>query len=40
MYNMILAPDHPDAPALMSRAYGQALDLEERPQQLELLKEV
>lgn len=39
MYYMIHASDHPEAPALMSRAYGKALDLAERPQQLDLLKE-
>jgi len=39
MYYMIHASDHDDAPKLMSRAYGKALDIKETPEQLELLRE-
>jgi three-Cys-motif partner protein len=39
MYYMIHASDHPEAPVLMSRAYGKALDKKERPEQLDFLKD-
>lgn len=39
MYYMIHASDHTEAPGLMSRAYGKALDRKETPEQLVLLKE-
>lgn len=38
MYYMIHASDHDEAPALMSRAYGKALDIKETDEQLEFLK--
>jgi len=38
MYYMVHASDHDDAPRLMSRAYGKALDIKETKEQLELLK--
>src|ERR1039458_2392883 len=38
MYYMIHASDHDDAPALMWRAYGKALDIKETGEQLEFLK--
>ena len=38
MYYMIHASDHDDAPLLMSRAYGKALDIKETPEQLDFLK--
>jgi three-Cys-motif partner protein len=38
MYYMIHASDHQEAPILMSRAYGKALDLKETPEQLDWLK--
>ena len=39
MYYMIHASDHKDAPMLMNRAYGKALDIKESDEQLDLLKE-
>ena len=39
MYYMIHASDHDEAPALMWRAYGKALEKKETDEQLELLKE-
>lgn len=39
MYYMIHASDHDEAPTLMNRAYGKALDIKEPPEQLEFLKE-
>lgn len=39
MYYMVHASDHTEAPTLMWRAYGKALDRKETPKQLELLKE-
>jgi three-Cys-motif partner protein len=39
MYYMIHASDHADAPVLMSRAYGKALDIKETGEQLEFLKD-
>jgi three-Cys-motif partner protein len=39
MYYMIHASDHDDAPKLMNRAYGKALDIKESDEQLELLKD-
>jgi len=39
MYYMIHASDHDEAPILMSRAYGKALDKKETAEQMELLKE-
>jgi len=36
MYQMIHASDHPEAPALMARAYRHAVDPEEPPDQLEI----
>lgn len=39
MYYMIHASDHEEAPALMWRAYGKALEKKETDEQLELLKE-
>jgi three-Cys-motif partner protein len=38
MYYMIHASDHNEAPVLMNRAYGKALDLKETGEQLEFLK--
>jgi three-Cys-motif partner protein len=38
MYYMIHASDHDEAPALMWRAYGKALDIKETAEQLEFLK--
>jgi len=38
MYYMIHATDHPEAPKLMWRAYGKALDPKESGAQLELLR--
>jgi three-Cys-motif partner protein len=38
MYYMIHASDHDEAPVLMNRAYGKALDIKEDGQQLEFLK--
>ena len=37
MYYMIHASDHEEAPMLMSRAYGKALDIKETQEQLEFL---
>jgi hypothetical protein len=34
MYYMIHASDHDEAPVLMNRAYGKALDIEDAPEQL------
>jgi three-Cys-motif partner protein len=39
MYYMIHASDHDEAPLLMNRAYGKALDIKETAEQLELLKD-
>ncbi len=39
MYYMIHASDHDDAPKLMNRAYGKALDIKESDEQLELLRD-
>jgi three-Cys-motif partner protein len=39
MYYMIHASDHEEAPQLMNRAYGKALDIKETAKQLELLIE-
>jgi three-Cys-motif partner protein len=39
MYYMIHASDHDEAPILMNRAYGKALDIRETAKQLEFLKE-
>ena len=39
MYYMIHASDHDEAPVLMNRAYGKALDIKETDEQLELLKD-
>jgi len=39
MYYMIHASDHDEASALMSRAYGKALDIKESSDQMELLKD-
>jgi three-Cys-motif partner protein len=39
MYYMIHASDHDDASALMSRAYGKALDIKETAQQLDFLQD-
>lgn len=39
MYYMVHASDHDEAPLLMSRAYGKALDLKETEKQMELLKD-
>jgi three-Cys-motif partner protein len=38
MYYMIHASDHDEAPVLMNRSYGKALDIKENSQQLEFLK--
>jgi hypothetical protein len=38
MYYMIHTSDHDEAPLLMNRAYGKALDIKETPEQLDLLK--
>jgi len=38
MYYMIHASDHKEAPLLMNRAYGKALDIKETPEQLDFLK--
>ena len=40
MYYMIHASDHDEAPVLMNRAYGKALDIKETAEQLELLKDL
>jgi three-Cys-motif partner protein len=37
MYYMIHASDHDEAPVLMNRAYGKALDIIEPPEQLDFL---
>lgn len=39
MYYMIHASDHDEAPKLMWRAYGKALDIKETPEQLDFLTE-
>jgi three-Cys-motif partner protein len=39
MYYMIHASDHDEAPVLMNRAYGKALDVKETEKQLELIRE-
>jgi three-Cys-motif partner protein len=39
MYYMIHASDHDEAPVLMNRAYGKALDIKETEIQLEFMKE-
>lgn len=39
MYYMIHASDHDEAPLLMNRAYGKALDIKETPEQLDFLKD-
>ncbi len=39
MYYMIHASDHDEAPSLMNRAYGKALEIKETGEQLEFLKE-
>jgi len=39
MYYMIHASDHDEAPVLMNRAYGKALDIKETAEQLELRKD-
>jgi three-Cys-motif partner protein len=39
MYYMIHASDHDEAPLLMSRAYGKALDKKESPKQMEFFVE-
>jgi len=39
MYYMIHASDHGEAPVLMNRAYGKALDIKEAVEQLEFLKD-
>jgi|SRR5581483_1087930 three-Cys-motif partner protein len=39
MYYMIHASDHEEAPMLMNRAYGKALDIKESDEQLELIKQ-
>ena len=36
MYQMIHASDHPEAPKLMARAYRNAVNAEEPPDQLEM----
>jgi hypothetical protein len=36
MYQMIHASDHPEAPKLMARAYRNAVNVEEPPEQLEI----
>lgn len=38
MYYMIHASDHDEAPVLMNRAYGKALDIKESSEQLDFLK--
>ncbi|MGD0059895.1 MAG: three-Cys-motif partner protein TcmP [Verrucomicrobiia bacterium] len=38
MYYMIHASDHKEAPLLMNRAYGKALDIKETPEQLDFLR--
>ncbi len=38
LYYMIHASDHDEAPGLMSRAYGKALDIPETPEQLDFLE--
>ncbi len=40
MYYMIHASDHDEAPVLMNRAYGKALDIKETAKQLEFLKDL
>ena len=40
MYYMIHASDHKEAPTLMNRAYGKALDLKETPEQLDWLNTI
>ena len=39
MYYMVHASDHDEAPMLMSRAYGKALDIKETQEQLDLMIE-
>lgn len=39
MYYMIHASDHDEAPKLMNRAYGKALDVKETEQQMDLIRE-
>lgn len=39
MYYMIHASDHDEAPVLMNRAYGKALDIKETGEQLEFLND-
>jgi hypothetical protein len=39
MYYMIHASDHDQAPILMNRAYGKALDMRETDVQLDLLRD-
>lgn len=39
MYYMIHASDHDEAPKLMNRAYGKALDVKETEEQMDLIRE-
>lgn len=39
MYYMIHASDHDEAPKLMNRAYGKALDVKETAQQMDFIRE-